>query len=313
LWPIAVGLLYALAVFAAAAEEQPPAEAVAKLLQNDDKTLETLSTTKASEESGQSHKDRRSRTIAQDMQDNVLTPNVRDQLDALRASAREHLAAGRVSEAQTAAVSFHQLLRDQVMLHNAVGDYWREYGSREDAGPWREGYASALMELDIEVPEMRETAELSAKLDEQIAAGQFIEAMNVTSPALKDTFKRASAAAAEQIRLHLENGSFKPSAEAVRCRPAARSSGNLFPLLAKDFPNSENFNPHTGNGATSVLVIVSAEGCALSAIVVVPSGMKEIDTATRRLALAGKYVPGERDGVRIPGLISFRVKFEVFR
>jgi len=45
----------------------------------------------------------------------------------------------------------------------------------------------------------------------------------------------------------------------------------------------------------------------------VPSGMKEIDTATRRLALAGKYVPGERDGVRIPGLISFRVKFEVFR
>jgi hypothetical protein len=282
-------------------------------LQNDDETLATLSTTKASQESGQSRKDQRSRTLAQDMQDNVLTPHVRERLDALRASAREHLAAGKVNEAQTAAVSFHQLLRDQVILHNAVADYWRDYGSRDDTGPWREGYASVLKELDIEVPEMRETKELSAKLDEQIAAGQFIEAMTVTSPALKDTFKRASAAAAEQIRLHLQNGSFKPAADAVRCRPATRSTGTLLPALARDFPTSEKFNPHTGNGAASVLVIVSAEGCALDAIVVVPSGMTEIDDATRRLALAGKYVPGERDGVRIPGLISFKVKFEVFR
>ena len=286
-------------------------ETLSNVLKQDKKAFDALSdANEVAERNAQNLTDRRVRTLKQDLQDNVLAPEMRQHLQALLDSARKQLAAGNLANAQSDAVNFQQTLEQQVALFSAIAGYWRDYG-RFDATV-STSQAEMMKANGIDVSDRREANSLRGALDRQIASGHFIEAMNETAPVLQTTSLRAAVSESAEIRARLENGTLTPVVEIpveIPCKPASKSSGESVPVVGPSFDTGEEYHPGGRGGTVQVFGIISSEGCLKRAVVLVSSGINKLDVAALRLAQHGNYFPAEIDGARTEAGLWFKVTF----
>lgn len=97
--------------------------------------------------------------------------------------------------------------------------------------------------------------------------------------------------------------------------PVPPVKGHDKPSIGADFPSSEAFYPpraklNNVEGSVILRAEISSSGCIQMAEVVGTSGAAELDEGALRLAMAGKYVPGEAGDKPTPGMLTFRVRFE---
>jgi hypothetical protein len=296
------------------ASETLSKEQLSAALKTQEKALQALVDNRALAQRKAHHykPDKHGRTLEQDFRDNLLTPDPHEHLEALLQSARQQLAAGNVAGAQSDLMSFHQTMEEQVSLFNAIVNYWRDYG-RYDA--MRVRFALSLRSIiDVDLSPRREANSLLDAFDRKIAAGHFVEAMNDTEPVLRTALDDAHVAEGEELRSRIQSGAFTPPLEipvTIPCQRAKTSSKRAVPRL-DSLPEYPPDHPHGGSGDSTVAVFVSAKGCAERALVIVSSGSRLIDTAALLIAQSGRYLPGEKNGAWIGGVVVFIVKLEQF-
>jgi hypothetical protein len=266
-----------------------------------------------------SRRDKRGKVLTDDLQQYVLPADTEQRLQALEAGARKDLQAGDLPGVQIGLAELRRDLAAGIERYQAIVDYWREPTSQ----PFAEGEArkSTLQANGINSPNQPEIEALSTQLDREVAAGDFVTAMRKSWPRLSDLRKQAKVAEWQQLISKLDSGGLTGlrSATPTRgCHPSATTSGSDTPNVSPDFPPITDYFPNSmkqkgiKSGNPEVFVIVSAEGCPERAVLVGPSEHEEFDEAGLKLAVAGSYLPAEKDGKPVRGGFYMRLNFFMF-
>jgi TonB family protein len=145
----------------------------------------------------------------------------------------------------------------------------------------------------------------------------YVKAMNDSSHPLLDALN------AQRLRLIKEQASLPnpislpPVSRATSCPdPVPPAKDRDRPSLGSNFPSSEDFYPAAVKralvqGSVTLHTMISETGCLMRAEVVESSGDQALDQGALELAMAGRFVPGSKDGKAVAGEMKFRVKFEL--
>jgi hypothetical protein len=263
-------------------------------------------------------KDKRGKSPEDDLKQSVLSADLQKKLEELEAGATSDLQAGDLPGVQIRLVELRQALKAGIERYQAITEYWREPASQ----PYTEGAArkDTLKANGIETPNQAQIETLSAQVDREIAANLFVTAMRTTWPKLSELQKQAKSAEYEQLIAKVDSGSlqgFRSATPSRNCVPAERgqTSRTDAPSVRADFPSINDYFPVSmkrkgiQSGTPEVFVLVSAEGCPESAVLVGPSEHEEFDDAGLRLAVDGRYLPAEKDGKPVRAGFYLRLNF----
>jgi TonB family protein len=317
----ALFLCAALLPFAGWAAETPRGELISAKLAEASKAAKDLerARSRASPESAQLGTDERGRTLKQDLQTYVLTDDARTRIEGLRREIPALLKAGDEDGASRAVVALHGVLNTQIELFNSIVAYWRAPGTTVVPTPKAEAHRTeweqVLRGIGIDPPERAQQRTLQERRKAEIAAGDFVSAMQKTEPELAIVRHQVQYAISTELRAALSSGTFKPALEAQvmpACVPASESSGDNMPRVWRNLPNANDYMPASYPGGeirVAVAVLVDAEGCARRIAVVLSSGLEDTDRAAVNLARDARYLPAGKDAQRMEGLIVYNVVF----
>jgi len=272
--------------------------------------------------------DVRDRSIAQDVNQWLLTPEHEARLEALRARAQSQSAARDPAAARAVFTEAALRVHQERCLAQLLGTYWyyQDLISRHQA---------RLEALQEQLPHDDRAARQHrlAPLLRQWADA-FTAAMTTdTFPIVEAAAERLSAAAglvfeaynkergelATQLSTqnHAQGRAARTQTTEVPCQvEPAKTSGKELPKLAPDNAAPETVYPSVSRhswfeGYVVVDASVSVKGCAEKAAVVRSSGVDELDDAALRWALQAHYLPGERDHLAVDGVLRFAVRFKL--
>ena len=261
-------------------------------------------------------RDKRGKALTDDLRQYVLPPDTEKRLGALEDGAKKDLQAGDLPGVQIGLAELRRSLAAEIARYQAIVDYWREPSSQ----PFVEGEArkSTLLANGIESPNQKEIESLATEFDQQVAAGDFVTAMRTSWPKLTDLRKQSKSTEWQQLISKLDAGGLQGlrSATPTRvCSPATTTSGSDTPNVRPDFPSISDYFPTSmtqhgiKSGNPEVFVIVNAQGCPERSVLVGPSEHEEFDEAGLKLAVAGRYLPAEKDGKPVRGGFYMRLNF----
>lgn len=263
-------------------------------------------------------KDKRGKSPTEDLKQYVLPPETQSKLEALEANATRDLTAGDLPGVQIQLVELRKELKTGIERFQAITEYWREPVSQ----PYTDGAGrkATLKANGIDTPNAAEIETLSAQLDQQVAAGDFFTAMRTTWPKLNDLQKQARNAEYQQLISRIDSGKlqgFRSATPARKCDPAEGGAVSRAdtPSARPDFPSINEYFPTSmkrkgiKSGTPEVFVVVNAQGCPESALLVGPAEYAEFDDAGLRLAVDGRYFPAQKDGKAVRGGFYMRLSF----
>lgn len=215
-------------------------------------------------------------------------------------------------------------LKEQIELYQAIMDYWGAIGATlrgrwtlQDQLPGKRLLGTnPYREIGIATQYDAELDQLNAKLDQQIEARQFLPAMRVTWPRIRELNALALGEQSRQLLAKLDGGelkdlrSEKPGSDHP-CVPAKYGSAVAAPLPAPDFaPAAAAPAKASGSttGSTTVIAVVTPEGCAEQALLAHKADATPIDVAGLKDAANGRYLPAQKDGMPVRSALLFRLK-----
>ncbi len=247
-------------------------------------------------------RDKRGKGLKDDLQQNVMPPEVETRMKGLRESAAKDLAAGDLPGVQVTLATLRRDLTTEIERYQAVIAYWRDIGAHPlPAGVVDENLLRAHR---VEPAFQKELADLRGQLDKQVAGRDFVTAMRTTWPSYQDLLKRKAVEESRRIVSNIDTGGFTDlrSAKATReCAAAGTTSGDDAPTPRKDFPATIDYFPAKlkdlgiTKGVLDVFVVVDAKGCAERAVLIKPSEYPEFDEAGLDLAVDGHYLPAAKN------------------
>ena len=264
------------------------------------------------------------RNFKDDLVQSVMVPEAQARLDARLTSAANDLAAGDLPGVQLTLNNARREIRTEIERYQSIMDYWgavslgrRGSWTQQDLLPGKRfpGSANPYPDLGITTPYDAELDELNAKLDTQIEARDFIPAMRVTWPRIRELRTLAAIEQSRQLLAKLDSGELKDLRSEKRsadspCVPAKRTSGQPAPILATDFAPAPSAPASSGaptaNAGTAVIAIVSAEGCAEQALLARRADANPTEIAALHAAANGRYLPAGKDGTAIRSAVMFR-------
>jgi hypothetical protein len=263
-------------------------------------------------------RDKRGKSPTDDLKEYVLPHETQLKLETLESSAGRDLSAGDLPGVQFQVAELRQGLRAGIDRFQAITEYWREPTSQ----PYTEGASrkATLKANGIDSPNQAQIETLSAQLDQQVAAGDFLAAMRTTWPKLNELQKQARNAEYQQLLSRIDGDKlqgFRSATPARKCDPAEGSatSGADTPSARPDFPSINEYFPTSmkrkgiKSGTPEVFVVVDARGCPESAVLVGPAENPEFDDAGLRLAVDGRYFPAQKDGKAVRAGFYMRLSF----
>ena len=263
-------------------------------------------------------KDKRGKSPTEDLKQYVLPQETQWKLETLESNATRDLSAGDLPGVQIQVVELRQGLKAGIDRFQAITEYWREPVSQ----PYTEGAGrkATFKATGIDTPNLAEIETLSAQLDQQVAAGDFLTAMRTTWPKLNDLQKQARNAEYQQLMSRIDSGKLEGLRSATPARKCERAEGGATsrtdtPSARPDFPSINEYFPTSmkrkgiKSGTPEVFVVVDAEGCPESAVLVGPAEYAEFDDAGLRLAVDGRYFPAQKDGKAVRGGFYMRLSF----
>jgi hypothetical protein len=263
-------------------------------------------------------RDKRGKGLGDDLQQNVVPPETQQKLEALETRAANDLRAGDLPGVQVELAELRGGLKAAIDKYQAIVDYWSQPVSQ----PVAEGAnrKATLQANGIVTSNQAEIDALSAQLDQQVAAGDFVAAMRTSWPKLNELQKQAKAAQYQQLTSKLDAGGLQKLRSARPTRPCLPADGGVTsgtdtPNVRPDFPSISDYFPATMKrlgvkaGNPEVFVIVNTKGCPERAVLVAPSEHEEFDDAGLQLAVAGRYLPAVKDGKPVRTGFYMRMNF----
>jgi TonB family protein len=250
--------------------------------------------------------DMRGRTMVDDLDQWVFTPQTRSTVRGLRERAAQSGAGARLEEAR-------QLLRAEAERRVAIQNYWRRFPAPFWREHWRR-FAAANGMPSLPPPPALLTA--SQQLVAQLDAGEFTRAADLGAPrlviALRDSIRKTIPDMMKSRRS--QNLSFLERSTPCGAAIAADASRRAPKVFGG--PPVESFYPKVsqdrGEEGTVVLRLrISDKGCVRAGAVVVHSGFEELDSAALRWMETAQYSPGFADGRAVAGEASIKVVFRL--
>jgi TonB family protein len=313
-----------------AAKPQVP---VAEQLKSWDQSIEMLrqGLWRVQSEPSAQIKDSRGRTMADDLNDHILTPAVTAELEKLREEA--HAKEGDEAAAREVIARVQPVVREQLTSLGIITFYWGYWMAvnhhQKILEPWLVNASPADRE-SVRV----HIAGVEKELAEQLNAGFNLKLdMTLDSPPaeflalmgrLRDTTSAATRFYNERrLALVQQQTGGKPAGEPKsRTRqsacpaPVAITEARDNPGLAPDNVALEEVYPPIAKrmsveGPVVLRVKISETGCMEQADLVGTSGSEDLDDAALLWAENAKYIPAAKGGQGVAGSFSFRVKFEL--
>jgi hypothetical protein len=265
-------------------------------------------------------RDKRGKSLIDDLKHNVVPTELQKKLEALLKSARSDLHAGDLPGVQVELTDLRRSLKTEIEDYQAISEYWRESASN----PFVDGAGrkTTLQTLGVETPNRDQIETLSAQLDQQIAAGEFVAAMRTTWPKLNELQKQAKSAEYQQLLAKVDSDALQSVRSASPTRKCSSANGTTSktdtPTVRPDFPPTNEYFPPSLKkrgirvGSPEVFVVVNADGCPERAVVVGPTEHEEFDEAGLRMAVDGRYFPAEKDGKAVRAGFYLRLNFFTF-
>lgn len=250
--------------------------------------------------------DMRGRTMVDDLEKWVFTPQTQSALRRLRELATQSGATARIAEAR-------QLLRTEAERRIAIENYWRQF----PAPFWREHWerfttANGLPSQPVPPSLLAANQQLVAQLD----AGEFARAADPGASrmviALRESIKEAIPVVVKSRR----SQNLKFQARSTPCGASiAPDTARRAPKILGG-PPVESFYPKVSQvrgeeGAVVLRLRISDKGCVRAGAIVVHSGFDELDSAALRWMETAQYSPGFADGRAVAGETPIKVVFRL--
>ena len=267
--------------------------------------------------------DSRNRTPAQDYSDNVMTPEVTQQLETLREQARAQASKPKAVEKILAQV--RTIYGTETYKINLITAYWRAAGavttherilmplletaSAADSEPIRTNF------LETETNLVKSLNTGLTRTSEKDRTDTLNQIQVTQDQALKYYNERRATLAQQQM---LNPGvPVKTRNRVGPCpEPSTVNSGKASPSLADDNVAPESVYPPDAKalqveGAVVLRVRVSETGCMQSAEIVRTSGYVPLDESALVYAENARYKPAVKDGKPVPGEFMFKIGFQL--
>jgi TonB family protein len=250
--------------------------------------------------------DMRGRTMVDDLDQWVFTPQAQSALRRLREDAMEGGATARLAEAR-------QQLRTEAERRIAIEKYWRA----APAPFWREHWNRFVSANGM--PSQPATSALIAanqQLVMQLDAGEFARAADQEAPRLVIALRDSIKAAIPVVMKRRRPQDMKFLQRSTPCGAAVAPDATRRSPEILGGPPVESFYPKDsedrGDEGTVVLRLrISNKGCVEAGAIVVHSGFDELDSAALRWMETAEYSPGFADGRAIAGETSIKVVFKM--
>jgi TonB family protein len=296
-------------LLAACTPKGPSAEVAARLAAFDSDFQTAWRETRSLRERGEpGRKDMRGKTIADDIEQWIFTPET---------EAKIHDLVGRASRAD--GDSGNRLLDEAQSL--IAAERWRashidQYWASTPTPYWRR-YWQAFFEdngFPVEEPDAR-LVEAEKPVTAALERGDFVEARSKL-PALANAYFIALNDVGNRIYTLHKNNPPPPELRKSPCKPdivPARGTAparvlrgddidSIYPRRAKD---------RSEQGSVILQLRILANGCATSAILLMRSGIPELDAAALQWYETAQFAPSTRDGVPYESDYRFKMKFVI--
>jgi len=272
--------------------------------------------------------DHAARTIDSYWNDSVLTAEAKNQLDELHARAVAQTNSGDEEGLKRTIAEAAPLIRAQLYRSFLVIGYW---GMQDSIA-----YQVKLLQpwLDRAPPEERKTVSARADAGYEALKKAYAFALeskqysvapgSAAGKLLTTTGEAVQSLDAERNSLVKQQASLPNPIEIAPLKREEPCTLSIAPkpgsskavIAVSEFPSSEPYYPaemkrRGVSGNVVVRVDVSTKGCADAASIVGSSGVKELDQAGLKYAMAGHYVPASEADEAVPGQIVFRVAFQL--
>ncbi len=262
-------------------------------------------------------KDKRGKTLVDDLRQFVLTDDARSAIAASRQHFNDSLDRHDIAAALSANSELESQLRMETLQYLAITKYWSTLGSHP---PDRQPYLLMLRENSIAPRRTEEIQAHEAKFDQQIAAGYFQDAMNNTYPALSRLYDQAFKDEFVDIRTLIHLGIYKPmrilEANAPCKPPASRTSGRPTPSMDSERASrspadfySDEIKRAGEEGPVMLSLTVTPEGCVAHSALIRSTGYPRLDDAALRYSLTIPLLPAERDGKAVESVVQLPINF----
>jgi TonB family protein len=294
---------------AGCSREPPPDPAIAVEVRNFDlaeyhleQGVRQLSATASDDE-----RDFRGVTIAQDLDQWVLTRNTRDEIHGLREQARQSRS---LADARQALARAASLQSDDTKRAAAISSYWRGH---LPAPYWRR-YWQALFEangVSVDAPDSL-LVSIEGRMKASLAKGDFDAAGNQADE-LVSVFAESRDRAAERIR-HASGATPAYRARKTPCeKPASRERGDNRARLIHG-EAVESFYPADAlrrgeEGSVVLQARIDRYGCATDVAILVHSGVRSLDEAALSWFESARFSPATRNSVPIESELAWKIRF----
>jgi TonB family protein len=271
-------------------------------------------------------KDARGRTVAEDLDDWVMTKDVIAQLQKVRADAERQYRTGDERGARATLESGRAVAQEQRRRLSLINYYWQQTipldRQRDLWLLWLQQSPSPAATQSRERMHMLESAlaqEISPSLAQETLAAQveslkraYNEERGKLAGLVSD--QRIAAGGVIAVRERSTPCSATPGDEEQRRRASANGTGNR-PVGILTNPSPDLFYPEDArkneiSGKVTLLLTIAANGCMERAEVVRSSGATELDEAAMDLSEDTIYLPAERGGRPVESTSSRVIGFQ---
>jgi TonB family protein len=268
-------------------------------------------------------KDSRGRTMADDLNDHILTATVSAELERLREEAR-------AKEADEAAVRdvltrVEPVMKGQAARIAVITMYWGAWMTVNHHHKLLEPLLAKASEPDraairAHVAGMEKTLleELNATLAQPLAdpPGLMMRFRGPMTEATRFYNERRLALVQQQADPGAVRGLKTRTRQSACPPPVAATEARDKPGLAPGNSPLEEVYPAVAKGMSVegpvvLRVRISETGCMQEAVLVMSSGAEDLDDAALLWAENARYIPASKDGKGVEGSFPFRVKFEL--
>lgn len=270
--------------------------------------------------------DVRGRTLAQDLDDSVMPPDVLNHLRTQHAAIATQLAAGQESKALATLAQGKELLQQQSQHFALLEQYWaRKLDLDEQQKLWR--YWIDQVPSEIAIPSQFRIAALQKALAQDFTSGLTSDALTRELNGLLEAYDRERTEFARMVsERRVAAGGFMAVREPdTPCegggwtdgpQPSPSATGSSRGISITSAPAVSEFYPQHArrvmfSGRVLLRVTVNAAGCLQRIEVLQSSGAPELDDAAVNYCEYTKFRPAERDGRPITSSSVLPIKFNL--
>jgi len=298
-------------LFAACAREPPPDPVVAVAIAKFDARQQVIDRGIRELRAGkpENEPDFRGRTISQDLDQWVMTPKTRDEIQALRTRALKSIYP---ADAQRLLATAESMLEEESGRAQAISKYWVDH---LPAPFWRRHWESLFEANGLQADEPDGMLlDLESQMRKALDAGDFAAASELADELIAVLSESRNRATTRIIRARMSTLRYQPRKTA--CPGGAPATGPNERARFVRGDSIDGFYPALAirrgeQGAVVMRARIDGSGCARSVAVVVRSGVPSLDDAALQWFETARFSPATSGGTPIDSELTWKVLFVI--